>query len=185
MADSVFHRAMRTHGGRIAGMRVNALSAWHLMQLEAFGNRFVAGGALRVDDAVQVLLICRDRFRAGATNPLASAMTFCRSPWRRMAVAVWILCRRQTVFARIGEYVSVSLETPSYWSDDNSKQSRVPAGMLVAVRVMPLVGEDRAWNMPFGLACAYKAALDERDGAQLADADIAAAEAASEGNGNG
>ena len=179
MPASVYHRALLTQPGRIAGLRVRPFSCWHLMVLETLENRFVVGGQRRLDDLVQVLLVCRDSYQPAATRPLPSFDRFQASRvWRGWLAFLLLIRPWQRHVARVEEYLEAYGQTPAYWHGDNNTPSKIPLGLCVASRLFPVVGEQRAWNMPFSLACCYKAAFDERDGASLADEEIAEAEAA-------
>jgi hypothetical protein len=179
MPASVYHRALLTQPGRIAGLRVRPFSCWHLMVLESLGNRFIVGGQRRLDDLVQMLLVCRDSYQPAATRPLPSFDRFQASPvWRGWLALLLLIRPWQKQIQRVESYIEAYSETPAYWQTESSTPSKTPLGLCIAARLIPVVGESRAWNMPFSLACAYKAAMDERDGAHLADEDIAEAEVA-------
>lgn len=177
MPASVFHRACLMQSGRIAGFRVRPLSCWHVMALDALDNPAVVGGEFNHAALLQLILVCRDEWTPDSS--LALHRRFVASPLFRWAFSVAVLCHRlDRARADVRRYLDAYMDVPQYWSSGDEARSRVPGTLCVAARLMPVLGEARAWNMPFSLACAYKAALDERDGAKLADDDIAAAERA-------
>jgi hypothetical protein len=92
---------------------------------------------------------------------------------------------------RFDKYFNDSIIMPERFSSGNGSAVLHPWPLAIAVSIMPMVGESRAWNMPFALAVSYwsanaemthddKSLLSDRDQMML-DIERAKAKAKAEG----
>jgi hypothetical protein len=172
----VFEKAMFAHPPRIAGVRLNPFSAFHLLALQTLGSPFALGGQINTNDIVTCLVVCSSRYDDGLTRYERFANSFIRR-------AAWFI---NLVFRDLDEithdlieYVESYLEQPEYWTDADAPKSKVPAAYNVVVTVLTnlsQITEQEAWDMSLPKLNCYYACIAEQFGAKLADQDIAEAE---------
>jgi hypothetical protein len=160
-----FQRAMMKRTVRIGGARLDSLTLAQAYCLHAWESPFVKGGPVNVADFAMALWTCA---------------TDCY-PFERFADAVcrgvpdrWLgrMGRRYDMrhfdrdVAGLREWIGWHCETPPRFLKDASKGrgSSAPWPLVVAVQVIPLLGERAAWSAMVPRIMAYKIALDNAAG---------------------
>lgn len=162
--QSVFKAGLRQRRARVLGVSLLPLSLGHVWALLAFENGFaVSGKRADLSDLVMGAAICSREFD--------SILDLLNNPDRHIKeIAEWgrktskqNLVRQKRAFIR---YLNDNCKTPERWkkSGEAQSQSRVPWPIKVAVGIMPLVGESRAWNMSITMAMSYWFGLQENAG---------------------
>jgi hypothetical protein len=163
--QATFERAMQSRQARIAGVRLGPLTLAQAYCLYAWESPVVRGGQIGMADFALALWTC--------SQPCW--------PFSRFVVAVNAE-KPQRILARIGrrydlrrfavdsaalrEWIDWHCKTPPRFlkPTPDSKGAAAPWPMVVAVQLIPMLGEDRVWQMPVPLAMAYKIAVDNAQG---------------------
>lgn len=162
--QSVFKAGLRQRRARVLGVSLLPLSLGHVWALLAFENGFaVSGKRPELADLVMGVSICSRTFEDCLdliNHPdlhIADVSTWARQTSRQN------LRRQTSAFIR---YLNDNCKTPERWkkSGEAQSQARVPWPIKVAVGIMPMVGEFRAWNMPITMAMSYWFAAQENSG---------------------
>lgn len=143
----------------VCGISVPPLSVWHTFALESFGNRYMVGGQIDLDDAAGLLLVASHDYQGGKRlllEPLYRQRRI-RGVQRILARLKW-----ETVHDACTEYVETCTRTARRWRkmDGGGKQSAVPYQWhLVHLLARGAPGAiEAAWNTPFAVArCLYDA----------------------------
>jgi len=162
--QQVFKNALYHTEPTVLLRRLLPLSLGHLYQLYAAESAYaIKGGKPGLPDLVYAVGICSRTFEQG--------MAWLRRPrllaecerWGRRARNRVDPEEEHQVFL---EYVDQFAIFPERYQDDKlqAKPCKHPWPLVIAVKIIPLVGESRAWNMPLPLALSYWSALAETEG---------------------
>lgn len=160
-----FQRAMQSRATRIAGIRLGPITLAQAYCLYAWESPFVCGGNIELADFGVALWTCSqkcwpfprfvDAVDAGKPEKLLTKVgrryDLQQFPKDRDALHEWIdwHCKVPPRFLK---------------PDPNRKGASAPWPMIVAVQIMPMLGEQRTWQMPVPLAMSYKIAKDNAEG---------------------
>lgn len=157
---------------RVFGYVLRPLSAAHVVALDAANLPIMRGGAEAVTASSLCLAakICAGKVRLinGAYQPDVNW----RATWRD-SYRVAVCESSESAFAKqcqaFADYIADYAETPRRMIAKDAKEpSRItsPVAFYFVMQMIPLVGEQRAWSMPYGL---LKTMLEVRAEAEGAD----------------
>jgi hypothetical protein len=161
----LFEHAMHGRGARIAGWRIGPLTLAQAYCLHAWESPLVCGGDVDLTAFAVALWTCRqrcwpfDRFTADVNRG---------RPDRQLAR----LGRRYDMrrfgddVAALRAHIAWHCQIPPRFVKGDSKAGGLcaPWPMVVAVQVMPLLGERRTWRAPVPYVMAHKIAMDNAQG---------------------
>lgn len=163
--QATFERAMQGRQTRIAGVRLGPLTLAQAYCLYAWDSPVVRGGQIGVNDFAVALWTCAER--CWPFDRFVAAVNAGRP--ERMLARIgkrYDLRRFNADCAALREWVDWHCKTPPRFL----KAGKAPGGpaapwpMVIAVQLIPMLGEDRVWSMPVPLAMAYKIAVDNAQG---------------------
>jgi hypothetical protein len=169
--QTAFAEALLGGRHRCFGYNLRPFSAAHLAFLEAIGSPVVSGGKpILPDDLLLAAKVCAAKvsLRNGAYVPAVSLrptlLDSVRLAWVSTSQA-----RYSRAIAEFRCYLDDYLETPSKYETPGKKPRPMsaPAVFAVVVQALPMLGEERAWTMPFGLLRTYIEVHAESNGAEI------------------
>lgn len=162
---ATFQRAMQRRECTIAGVRLGPVTLAQAYCLAAWESPFLAGGRIELADFGIALWTCSrpcwpfdafvDEVNAGKPDKLLNRVgrryDLQQFPKDRDALADWIEwhCHIPPRFSKGAK---------------EERGSSAPWPMIVAIQLIPLLGEERVWTLPLQLALAYKIAKDNAGG---------------------
>lgn len=162
---TVFERAMQRRETRIAGLRLGPLTLAHVYALEAWGSPIARGGTIGIDDFALALWTC-----SVPCYPWhAYVDQVCRgAPDRKMEA----LGRRYDLAGFAGdvdalrEWITWHCAVPERFMPRGAptRGSSAPWPLVVAVQMIPVLGELRTWTSPVPYVMAHKIARDNANG---------------------
>lgn len=160
-----FQRAMQSRSGCVAGVRLSPVTLAQLYCLYAWESPFVCGGNIELADFGVALWTCSqdcwpfsrfvEAINKGKPEKMLSRLgrryDLRKFPADRDLLHQWIdwHCKVPSRFLK---------------EDPNHKGASAPWPMIVAVQLMPMLGEERTWRLPVPLAMSYKIANDNAKG---------------------
>jgi len=160
-----FQRAMQRRSIRIAGVRLGPLTLAQAYCLHAWESPLVQGGDVTPADFALALWTC--------SRPCWPFHRFCDAVVRgrpERTLARWgrryDLRRLTEDVATLRLWVSWHCKLPPRFLKESgaSRGAAAPWPLVVAVQVMPILGERRTWTAPVPEVLAYKIALDNAQG---------------------
>ena len=168
--QDAFVSAVYADKWRVMGQRVGSLSAAHLLLMHALKLGCVTGQACTVQDILVAAKICAAKVRLlhGVYRPDVNLRPTLRDHWHLARCSVNKKKLQAEVEAWNG-YLAEQLAIPEKYDTPGKQPKSVtsPGILATVVRMMPKVGEERAWRMPYG----HLRILDEIS-AELEGADI-------------
>lgn len=163
--QATFERAMQARRTTIAGVRLGPLTLAQAYCLYAWGSPVVRGGQIGISDFALALWTCSQ-----ACWPFARFVDAVNGGKPERMLARWgrrYDMRRLPADAEsLREWVDWHCKTPPRFlkADKTPGGPAAPWPLVVAVQLIPMLGEDRAWSVPVPLAMSYKIALDNAQG---------------------
>ena len=192
-ADTIWRDALLVDAGRIAGVRVRPLSAWHCHVAQMLGVRLgisEAGRGPTPGDIAQAVAICRSRYRPGRAGAPCAGWWLLRvwlpirwlfRDWRKDAsdlLQYWETYQRRPEVVRKAGQEGVPLGAPPFFAMALNVSILIPSVPLEEALNMPLstlfLMRATAVELSGGPACAW-ASTDSIDDVKKA---LATAQAA-------
>lgn len=161
----LFQRAFQTRGDTIAGMTLKPMTLAHAYTLCAWESPLILGGKIEPSDFAVALWTCTqdcwpfDVFFKGIEKGL---------PEKELAKLgkKYALKNITEDIHKLQDYIEWHCKFPPRFIKDKteSKGSCSPWPLIIAVQIIPLIGEQRAWTIPVPMAMSYKIALDNAAG---------------------
>ena len=161
---ATFQHAMQARTSTVAGIKLGPLTLAQLYCLHAWESPLVVGGPVTLADFATALWTCK--------QPCFPFEKFtddvCRGkPDKAMAKLGkrYDVQRFEKDVAALREHIGWHCDIPPRFSKtESNKGCSAPWPMVIAVQVMPLLGESETWTAPFPRVMAYKIALDNAGG---------------------
>jgi hypothetical protein len=156
---------MQSRGVTVAGVRLAPFALAHAYVLAGWESPVMLGGKVTLADFGCALWTCS---RSCWPFPSVVRAVNAGRPDRMLAR----LGRRYDLrnldrdAAALSDYVRWHCQLPARFLKERSGDhgSSAPWPMVVAVQLIPMLGEARTWTMPLPLAMAYKIGLDNAQG---------------------
>jgi len=160
-----FQRAMLVRRVRIGGVELLPVTLAQAYCLYAWESPLVRGGTITPADFAVALWTCSQKCYPFESFSDAVTRGVPERKLKRLGRR-YRMRRYGKDLATLREWLGWHLSVPPRFMKQSasSGQSAAPWPMIVAVQLMPMVGEDRAWTMPVPQAMAYKIALDNAQG---------------------
>lgn len=159
MIQRVFRHAIYAPTPKVLTKQLKPLSCGHVFILQASQSPYYYGGQKNLNDLVFAVQISSMTFEDAQAAFDVDHVAGARQ-WKRD-------CKKL-------DFAKEAAIFETYWADhvvfpereiqNNQRRSLHPWALLVAVKLMPLVGESRAWNMPLPMALSLSSALGELNG---------------------
>jgi hypothetical protein len=155
---------------RVCGVKVPALSVWHVYALENIGNRYIVGkGEPDLDDVTSLLLVASRDMEHGKWLLYRDGYSFRRR--FLMTVRMWLYLRRHGIEGMLEdcrEYVDGCMRHGTRMSK-GGEGGGTPAGTpepwaIVSMLIRAGVDYHTAWNHPYSSGRAVMDAEDEHSG---------------------
>lgn len=169
--DSRFAESLFNTGHRIFGYRLQPLSAAHLVALEELVPALMNGDAFLPEELLLTVKLCSSSvsLRKGVYLP----------DWRSSLRLSWWDKMKLFQMRATKAFRRASQAYAAYWADYMSmpvlggtlegfgQMITAPQILARVTKVIPLVGEARAWSMPFGMLVWISDTHDELQGAPI------------------
>ncbi|MBM3889377.1 MAG: hypothetical protein FJ388_09650 [Verrucomicrobia bacterium] len=160
-----FANAMQRRGARIAGVKVGPVTLAHLYCLHAWESPFAVGGEIGLADfGLALWTLSRDCWPFDSY--VAAVNRGVPDRWLARRGRRYRCERFGDDVAQLQGWLAWHCQTPPRFlkpqADDRGPSAPWP--LVVAVQLIPVLGEARVWQMPVPLALAYKIAGDNAKG---------------------
>lgn len=156
-----FEAAVHLKRFTVLGRQLQPLGLGHCWCLLAADNAWLADRKPLIEDLVYAVTVCSGTFE----EALATLSNERKATEQAAAMGkAFKAGSLESEMATFGRYVRAHIRAPERAQSGTPHKAKHPWPILMAVRIMPLVGESRAWNMPLPMAITLWSAQLEAQG---------------------